>query len=246
MVDRYFDDVALAALYDAFSPPEQRPDFAFYLPMVMAADAVLDVGCGTGAMLRAAREHGHAGRLCGLDPGFGMIEQARKREDIEWILGDLGALAWGNAFDLVVMTGHAFQALVTDEELRGGLAAIGGALRPDGCFAFETRNPLAQDWARWTSRRPAEVTDGGGRTVQMSRRVEAPFDGKTLSFSHTFTSPDWAAPQVSRSTLRFLGAGELASFLREAGMRIEAQYGDWDRSPLTAVSPEIIVLARPA
>lgn len=86
MVDRYFNDAALAELYDAFSPPAGREDFAFYRPLVMSARAVLDVGCGTGAMLREAREAGHKGRLCGLDPGAGMIEQARKVPDIEWVL----------------------------------------------------------------------------------------------------------------------------------------------------------------
>jgi len=32
--------------------------------------------------------------------------------------------------------------------------------------------------------------------------------------------------------------------LTEAGLVIEAQFGDWDRSPLTELSPEIITIAR--
>jgi ubiquinone/menaquinone biosynthesis C-methylase UbiE len=86
-VDRLFADTELAALYDAFC--EGRPDFAFYLPLVMAAKSVLDVGCGTGALLHSARETGHTSRLCGLDPATGMLEQARKRSDIDWVFGDL-------------------------------------------------------------------------------------------------------------------------------------------------------------
>lgn len=160
--------------------------------------------------------------------------------------GDLGSVAWAGEFDLVVMTGHAFQVLVTDAQLRSSLAAVRSALADDGCFAFETRNPASQDWDRWTSRRPDVVTNRAGRTIQMARRVETPFDGDNLSFSHTFTSPDWVEPQVSHSTLRFLKAADLESFLSEAGMTIEAQFGDWDRSPLSERSPEIITLARPA
>ncbi|HTR59635.1 MAG TPA: class I SAM-dependent methyltransferase [Casimicrobiaceae bacterium] len=114
MVDRQFSDAALAALYDAFCAGS--PDFAFYLPMVMSARSVLDIGCGTGALLHATREAGHAGRLCGLDPADGMLQQARKRSDIDWILGDLSTVAWDREFDLVVMTGHAFQVLLGDDE----------------------------------------------------------------------------------------------------------------------------------
>src|SRR5271154_5809004 len=128
MVDRLFAEPSLAALYDLFSPSERRSDFEFYLPYVMSARAVLDVGCGTGALLRRARESGHSGRLCGLDPAIGMLEQARKRSDIEWILGDLSSLSFDREFDLIVMTGHAFQVLVEDSELRASLAAIRSAL----------------------------------------------------------------------------------------------------------------------
>src|ERR671925_1889453 len=129
MIERAFTDDRLAALYDAFCPPPaRRDDFAFYLPLVMSARAVLDVGCGTGALLHAAREAGHTGRLCGLDPADGMLRQARRRSDIEWVLGDLGDVAWDQEFDLVVMTGHAFQVLLEDDEIRAALGAVRSAL----------------------------------------------------------------------------------------------------------------------
>src|SRR4051794_40640049 len=110
MVDRLFSDVNLARLYDALC--EDREDFGFYLPLVMSAESVLDVGCGTGVLLRRAREAGHEGRLCGLDPADAMLAQARGRQDIEWVLGDLSAVGWDREFELVVMTGHAFQVFV--------------------------------------------------------------------------------------------------------------------------------------
>ena len=102
MPDRLFADPDLAVLYDLFSPWDGRGDFTFYLPLVMSAEAVLDVGCGTGALLHRAREEGHQGRLCGIDPALGMLEQARKRSDIEWVLGDLASASWEREFDLVV------------------------------------------------------------------------------------------------------------------------------------------------
>ena len=146
MIERQFAEDRLAALYDLFYPPERRADFAFYLPLVMAARAVLDVGCGTGALLRLAREAGHPGRLCGLDPALGMLNQARQRPDIEWVHGDLSTVGWERESDLVVMTGHALQEFVADDGIRAALAAIRSALVDGGRFAFETRNPLDRAW----------------------------------------------------------------------------------------------------
>ena len=242
MVDRLYYDTDLAALYDVWWP-SQRRDFGFYLPLMMSAEAVLDAGCGTGTLLHEARQSGHTGRLCGLDPAAGMLAQARKWEDIEWVLGDLRSIAWVDQFDLVVMTGHAFQALIEDDELRTSLAAIRVALTKDGRVAFETRNPLARAWERWTPESAVEVTDTEGTTVRITTQVEAPFDGSTVSFTHIFTSLAWPKPQISRSTLRFLDANLLSSFLIQAGFVIEEQFGDWDRQPLTDTSPEIITLA---
>lgn len=242
-VDRFFSDADLAASYDVLHPPEQRGDFRFYLPLVMSARAVLDVGCGTGALLRLAREAGHTGRLCGLDPGAGMLAQAGERSDIEWVLGDLSSIDWERQFDLIVMTGHAFQVLLGDEELHTSLAAVRAALTERGRFAFETRNPLVREWEGWNAEPPVEAIDASGAVVRMDREVEA-FEDGFLRFTLTFTSPGWSQPQVSRSTLRFLGADALASFLSSAGLAVEAQFGDWGSEALTPASPEIITIAR--
>ena len=244
MVDRQFSDAGLAALYDSFCPWERRSDFGFYLPMVMSAEAVLDVGCGTGALLHAAREAGHAGRLCGLDPADGMLQQARQRSDVEWVFGDLAAVTWDQEFDLVVMTGHAFQVFVEDDEIRTSLAAIRSALTDDGHFAFETRNPAAREWEEWTAENAVAVMDSRGNEVRMVHEVGAPLEGEVVSFHTAFTSPAWERPEESRSSLRFLDADSLSRFLSETRFAVEEQFGDWDRQPLTKASPEIITIAR--
>ena len=55
-----------------------------------------------------------------------------------------------------LMTGHAFQVFLTDDEVRAQFTAMRRALKPDGGFAFETRNPGARAWERWT---PENGTD---------------------------------------------------------------------------------------
>ena len=80
--------------------------------------------------------------------------------------------------------------------------------------------------------------------VRFETEVETPVAGDVVRFTNSYRRADWERAERSRSTLRFLAADTLASFLAAAGFFIEAQYGDWDRSPLTASSPEIITIAR--
>jgi SAM-dependent methyltransferase len=246
VVDRLFAEPDLAGLYDAFCPWEARDDFRFYLPLVMSAQAVLDVGCGTGTLLKRARDAGHSGRLCGLDPAIGMLQQARQRTDVEWIRGSMAAMAWHHEFDLIVMTGHAFQVLVADDEIRASLATLRAALTEDGRFAFETRNPSARAWEAWTPDRAVEAVAPDGAVVRMEHDVDTPVDGDVVSFTITFTCPGWHNSELSRSTLRFLDAHALRAFMVEAGLVIDEQFGDWDGQPLSDSSPEIITIARRA
>ena len=240
MPDHLFADHELAALYDPMCVG--RRDFDFYLPLVMAAPSVLDVGCGTGELLIRARAAGHGGRLAGLDPAAGMLAVARRDPAIDWTLGDLATARFAAPFDLVVMTGHAFQVFVTDGEIAAALAAIRAALAPGGRFVFETRNPLLREWETWTPDKIGTVAAPDGTRVRMHRTVDTVADGR-VAFHHTFTSDAWPAPRVSHSTLRFVSAAELTAALARAGLRIVAQYGDWDSSPLTGASPEIITTA---
>ncbi|HYM27778.1 MAG TPA: methyltransferase domain-containing protein [Steroidobacteraceae bacterium] len=244
MADELYADTQLAALYDRLYPG--AADFGFYLPLVMAAQCVLDVGCGTGALLHAARARGHAGRLCGLDPAEAMLAQARARGDIDWIRADLASAGWIEEFDLVVMTGHVFQVFVADSELRAALAAVRRVLKPHGRFAFDTRNPAARAWESWPAQAPIEVEGPGGERIRLTRQVLAPFDGRTVTFTETFSAPGWSQPRLSRSTLRFLDATQLGRFLAEAGFTIEAQFGGFAREPLTPRSAELVTIARPA
>ncbi|GAA2149148.1 class I SAM-dependent methyltransferase [Kitasatospora kazusensis] len=238
-------DADNAALYDVLNPwdPARSPCDAFYSGLVLAADTVLDVGCGTGGMLRQARAAGHRGRLVGLDPDLAALDRARRSADVEWVAGVAAEAAWDGEFELATMTGHAFQSLIGDDELRASLAAIRTALGYGGRFAFETRHPQARAWEDWNPSNASEITDPAGRRLRVSHHVESVV-GDVVTLTETTGDPDGTVLRVDRASLRFLDVPALAGFLAGAGFAVEAQYGDWHRGPVTGASQEIVTLAR--
>lgn len=243
--DRIFSEQKLADLYDLFCPWGGRSgDDEFYMELIMAAGSVLDVGCGTGMLLRKAREFGHTGRFVGLDPADAMLDVGRRdRSDIEWTCGDLSTVEYNRTFDLIIMTGHVFQVFVTDEHLHQTLSAVRSALSEGGQFAFETRNPKVRCWEDWVPENAVEIPLPDGGVARMEHDVDLPVDGEIVSFTTRFTAPTFDGVEESRSTLRFLELEPLNRFLDKADLTIEQQYGFWDRSPVTDSSPEIITIA---
>jgi SAM-dependent methyltransferase len=246
-----------AAWYDVFNPWGTSDDF--YLDLVMSADRVLDVGCGTGTLLRRALDNGHPGRLCGLDPDRGRLARAqeqdaraqeqddqerdgRERDGIEWVLGDAASARWDGEFDLAVMTGHAFQELVADDVLRASLQAIHDALADGGRFAFETRDPRRRPWEHWDGMSFTATNPEDGGVVAVSYQV-LDVTGDVVTTTETMSGQWWDEPQVGHGTMRFLSQELLAWFLDEAGFEIKEQYGDWARGPITGTTGEIITVA---
>jgi SAM-dependent methyltransferase len=233
-------------MYDLLYPwdPETWPGDAFYDGLVMAAGSVLDVGCGTGQMLHRARDRGHSGRLTGLDPDRAALARARRRTDIEWVDAVAAGARWRGEFELATMTSHAFQCLVTDDELRASLIAIGAALRADGRFAFETRHPQARAWDDWNPSNASDVVDPSGQALRIWHEVESVV-GDVVTFSETTARPDGSVLRVDRASLRFLDTVALDESLADAGFEVSARYGDWHRGPVTSESREIVTIARP-
>lgn len=251
--DEGFANPRLAALYDAENPWHPQDDF--YQRLDMAAGSVLDVGCGTGTRLVSTRKRGHRGPLIGVDPARAMLDIAREKSSgldpaIDWRLGDAQTFDLGRSVELITMTGHAFQVLLDDAAVRVALRNFRDHLAPGGLLAFETRNPSARAWERWTPRDTRGVA-----ADREGEQWETWVDGAEVhardGHDEEFVTFTWANHHLdsgdvlrSTSTLRFIDPDHLRDLLTEAGFTIDGWFGGWDRTPVTADGLEVIVLAR--
>jgi ubiquinone/menaquinone biosynthesis C-methylase UbiE len=240
MPDEHYENPRLAAIYDLFCPWSIDRDF--YL--ALAGDPpqrVLDLGCGTGLLCDAYAARGHI--VTGVDPTPAMLAVARQKPHggaIEWVQATAQEYRSERRFDLIIMTGHAFQVLLSDDDVMAALTTMGRHLKPSGRAVFESRNP-AIDWAaQWNG---AEERSYQGLTVRETTEVLSRV-GDRVTFEQRYQLPDETL--VSFSELRFLPRQAIEARLTAAGLGVEAVFGDWDSSPFDATSShEMIFVARP-
>ncbi|MCL6705752.1 methyltransferase domain-containing protein [Pseudomonas sp. R2.Fl] len=243
-VDDAFARHDMAVLYDSFNG--DGPDTEFYLGLASSPTTILDLGCGTGSIALGLARLGH--KVTGLDPAPGMLAVARSKDRdglVDWSAASATDFSLGKRFDLVIMTGHVFQVFLTDDE---ALAVLGNARRhlaPNGRLVFESRNPAARAWEGWTeelTRERKRVAGIGPVEVYYQVRQAA---GEHVTFDAVFTLVETGERRISESTLRFPDRQTIGRLLTESGFQDVDWIGDWDGSPLSPTSREIIALARP-
>lgn len=240
-VDGY-EDERLAALYDEFNAATHDTDF--YAAMLGTTPLrIADIGCGTGTF--AIRLAGAGHRVTAVDPAATMLVLARRKpgaEQVDWRHGTALDLP-EEPFDAAVMAGHAFQCLITDEELLDTLTHVRRRLPAGGRFLFETRNPVREAWLGWqTTGAPESFDSTQGPLKAAWTRCEMSEDIVTLEGWTRFDRD--GTEIIDTSLLRFVPQPLLRDLLVAAGFSAVEWFGDWDGSRFDEeTSEEIIVIA---
>jgi SAM-dependent methyltransferase len=242
--DAEFRDPRLVAVYDAEYRWSQADGFFLEFAGAEGPCRVLDLGCGTGRLTVVLADAGHV--VTGVDPAGASLDAARARAGgsrVEWVEGTSSSVP-PSAFDLAIMTSHVAQVFVEDAAWGAVLDDLHRALAPGGRLVFDSRNPDARAWDRWTperTRRAVRLPDGEIVTVWtdvIERRQH------TVSFTHTYAFGDGEV-RTSTSSLRFRSEDELRASLAAAGFAVQDVFGGWSRQPVgRGDDGELLVVAR--
>lgn len=231
----------IADTYDLAYPRGEDTDF--YISLAgHRPSSILDLGCGTGTLCCALAERRH--QVTGVDPAPAMLAVAKSKthsEQVEWVESSAQGYKSHRRFDLIVMTGHAFQILLTDADALAVLGTMRDHLNHRGRIAFETRNPRL-DWAReWAAGQPRVLP--GGEILETLKITGA--ENEFISFETSYRFPD--ATLTTSSTLRFPSREHVEDLIACGGLVVRDVFGDWAAGPFApAQSREIIFIAETA
>ena len=211
----------LAAVYDSTSGWSEDRDY--YLSLADRGNMrILDLACGTGLLTRAYAQKGH--RATGVDPAPAMLDVARsldQAKSVKWICSDAQTFLCEDKFDLIVMTGNAFQVFLEDQDVLAVLQTMKAHLAPEGRAVFETRNPVIKWEERWNT---DEVVTANGAQHRETRRVISR-ESRLIEFDTHYVFEDEIL--MSKSTLRFHSVEDLTALIEQAGLNVNAVTGDW-------------------
>jgi ubiquinone/menaquinone biosynthesis C-methylase UbiE len=175
------------------------------------------LACGTGRATIPLGSKGHP--LIGVDIHKGMLNRAKKKSNaldlpIEWIEQDCTNLNLNVKSPLIYMVGNSFQHFLTNEKQNQLLTSVNEHLESEGIFIFGTRFPSAEELLH--------------PSIEEYWRTYTNRDGKVIDEKRT------------KISLRYVFPKEMERILFENGFEILSVFKDWNETPLTNDSYQMI------
>ena len=254
-----YDVPQVAELYDHVPLYKDRRDAAFYVDLCRAAKGeVLELGCGTGRILIRAAEAGAT--ITGLDQAGFMLERCRAKlralapevqKRVTLVEADMTNFTLDRLYALATVPFRPLQHLVSVEEQLRFLTCVHRHLQPGGKLALDVFHPDLSRLA--TPASPEEIEDtpeyalADGRRLRRTFRLTAKHVAQQINDAELIYYVREPAGNTTRIVhtfpLRYFFRYELEHLLARAGFEITEFFGDFDRSPFTDSSPEMIVIA---
>jgi SAM-dependent methyltransferase len=204
---------------------------------------VLELACGTGRVAIPLARDGHD--VVGVDIEPSMIEAARRKAGslpARFEQADMRDFTCAPV-DLVIVPFNGTRLLLDRKDFTRCMTCVKRALRPEGRFAIDVTMPrpdqLVDELPPATYHHRDPLT-GAAITATHVRRYDRFLQRITLDATFTFEDGTQVREQLEQ---RVYFPQELVGLLEQAGFRLVERYGDYDRAPLAAGSPQLLFVA---
>ncbi len=230
-------------------------DVPFYLNSITSVgDPVLELGCGTGRLLRPIAKAGF--RVTGVDSSPPMLRKAqgsfspalRKRITLHEGLMEEASRAPGGPFGVVIFGLNGLLHLADSRAQLRALRSAREALDPRGQLLIDVFNPTLETLRHFeigVAHEGTWVSDGGDQVDKFSaRKVSTSSQLIQTRIWYDITRPTGELRRVTTSfDLRYLHRNELELMLDIAGFCDFQIYGGYELEPYDDTSDRLIIAA---
>jgi len=204
--------------------------------------AVMDCPCGYGRHTIGLAKIGM--RPTGVDINSEHLAAAEKRvtelTTIRLLRRDMRLLDFQGEFDAVINMFFSFGFFDLEEDNMRVLKNFYDALKPGGRFLMHTDvniGRIVKGDYKLHEKRPLK----SGRVLEINET----YNQKTRRLDGTWTlhQPDGSSDELAPYSVRVFTYEEFAGWCREIGFSATEAYGEWDGSPLTDDSEEMMIVA---
>jgi SAM-dependent methyltransferase len=256
---RLYEASWLAEIYDLAyqGPGGPQADYPFWLELAQKSERpLLELACGTGRLAIPLAREGL--QITGLDISVPMLAMAKRkleqepaavRSRLELVEGDMSNFFPGKEYGLIIIAYRAFQHLLERTSQRQCLKCCAAHLKPGGRLAIDVFHPkLSLLAAPGPAQIPAhEHVTSAGERIRESGFGEYDIANQMVRWRPRYEciSPEGKVTlRESYLELRYFFRYEMAWMLEACGFIVEALYGNHDKSPLQADSPEMIFVVK--
>ncbi len=257
MASTTIDEYEKIARYYDLTHAHLTEDIPFVIQLAKRAGGdVLELGCGSGRLALPLAAAGIS--VTGIDNSPAMLHIARRKiaaesktiqKRIALIQGEMSDFDLEKRFSLIFISHNSFLHLPPLAQRRC-LERAAAHLSADGILLLDLSNPLhlagtPNDHFVTLERTFLESSTGDVVMQFASNRLFADEQRLQISWWYDRTPADGGA--MSRVTAVFdyhyLYLHQMETLLKDAGIPLQAVYGDYDNSPYDETSPRLLILA---
>ena len=202
---------------------------------------VLDLACGIGRHAIAMAKLGY--QMTGVDFNPRYLESATAEAErvgakVRWMVGDMRSLHMEEAFDGAYSYFTSF-GYFADRENEKVIANIVRALRHSGWFLLDMAN---RDWILTHPQQRTWTRQADGALLMEESTLDLP-SSRVVS-RLMLIQPQGGAEVTKEFNLRLYTAAELTAMFARHGLVVKQVWGGADRSPYSAESRRLVLLAQ--
>jgi SAM-dependent methyltransferase len=251
----------IAEYYDTSYNRRINIDVEFFVDYAKESGGrTLELGCGTGRVLIPTAIAGCD--ITGLDLSTFMLQKCREKvgglpdvvqKRVKLIQGDMTRFNTGEKYALITLPFRPFQHLITVKEQKACLGCIHQHLEPHGKLVFDVFNPNPlrlvpnPTYTKEIEDLPETTLPDKRKIRRTSRMVayhrEQQYNDVELIYYVNY--PDGRNERLVQSfPMRYFFRYEIEHLLELCGFKIVELFGNFDKSPFSGDSPEMIFVAQ--